>query len=718
MSMNEEFAKKTKKKVIAIASSAVALVLVVGIGVGVFATQKNERTKRYNRMIKTAKKDMTELDYEEAISAYEEAIELDPTNAKAYIGLADAYAKQGDLEAAKKVLEDAEKNVDKDQIPDVEDAKKQLEKEPVATTPAPTTPAPTTPAPEATTPAPSESDPEETDVPAPTETEPTAPELVIDPELSVPVIELYTYYLESHAADFGGFSTIGTVKGEDSYVNDGGEFIPPELADLSDSLSGIATFALSDVDGDGEDEAIVVSYDKNVENNQDNEYTAVVKLTVLDVEENIVVVASESVSTVVIGKTNTTVAVYTGSIDGKAAVAVTTETDKLYYDVSSSAVVATDGSFDLSDDNMLYKNSIVFTTVDNAEDRTVKYESVSSEYVDTSDLANYEERYNNPVAEVKDGYIVFDDASKAAYPELNSAVMSLCDSFLGNYAVPANMTISIVRSDAKIFSFVVKCEYDDGSVLYDGWSLNTLTGEIYRPGDLIDDSEGHCVITPENIMVFEADGTISYVVFPEPLVEDFAYAGNYMYNVNDFMPYTNVDGTLTIDVDGQIITMDSSKIDPATLVITKVKSYSGKYVYVSGNAADGSGAIVYLVNGSNISDSMTFMVNPFANFIGQPERFAVENNSRIPSIKGAEYYSIVDDGEIKCLGIAPSNEVSATVLEDVLVYNRDKVEFFLAEYSQVTIIFITDDYAEVVTDDGIEGRIDLTNGIGSVLQIG
>ena len=50
---------------------------------------------------------LSEGNYREAIIAFNAAIEIDPKRAEAYIGLADAYEAQGDVERARQVLTDA-----------------------------------------------------------------------------------------------------------------------------------------------------------------------------------------------------------------------------------------------------------------------------------------------------------------------------------------------------------------------------------------------------------------------------------------------------------------------------------------------------------------------------------------------------------------------------------------------------------------------------------
>lgn len=49
---------------------------------------------------------LTELSYEKAVLEFTEAIEIEPLNADAYLGLAEAYAGMGDTEKAAKTLED------------------------------------------------------------------------------------------------------------------------------------------------------------------------------------------------------------------------------------------------------------------------------------------------------------------------------------------------------------------------------------------------------------------------------------------------------------------------------------------------------------------------------------------------------------------------------------------------------------------------------------
>lgn len=49
---------------------------------------------------------LTELSYEKAVLEFTEAIEIEPLNADAYLGLAESYAGMGDVEKAVEILEE------------------------------------------------------------------------------------------------------------------------------------------------------------------------------------------------------------------------------------------------------------------------------------------------------------------------------------------------------------------------------------------------------------------------------------------------------------------------------------------------------------------------------------------------------------------------------------------------------------------------------------
>jgi tetratricopeptide (TPR) repeat protein len=86
-----------------LAAGIVALIAVVaGICFGIY----NTPAKKLARQLDLGQKYLAELDYEQAIVAFNGAIEIDPMCAEAYLGKAEAYEGLGDLEAALETLEE------------------------------------------------------------------------------------------------------------------------------------------------------------------------------------------------------------------------------------------------------------------------------------------------------------------------------------------------------------------------------------------------------------------------------------------------------------------------------------------------------------------------------------------------------------------------------------------------------------------------------------
>ena len=107
MDNTEQNNQVTRKKsplpfiIIGVASLAVvaAIVLVIAFSRGGTAS------KKYSRQMEIAGKYMSDMDYENAVLAYNEAISIDPSRADAYLGLADAYLALGDPKKAIEVLQ-------------------------------------------------------------------------------------------------------------------------------------------------------------------------------------------------------------------------------------------------------------------------------------------------------------------------------------------------------------------------------------------------------------------------------------------------------------------------------------------------------------------------------------------------------------------------------------------------------------------------------------
>ena len=93
---------KEKKVVILIT----AIISVLAIAIAITSVFLLSPSASYTRSIQEAENLVEEGDYENAVLAYQEAIEKDPDNVDAYLGLAEIYEMNGDLLLAIDVLED------------------------------------------------------------------------------------------------------------------------------------------------------------------------------------------------------------------------------------------------------------------------------------------------------------------------------------------------------------------------------------------------------------------------------------------------------------------------------------------------------------------------------------------------------------------------------------------------------------------------------------
>ena len=96
--------KNKSKKIIGLVVAVIAVIAAVTIGV--FASRDKGNNVSLQELLDTGAKYLAELDYEQAIAVYREAIALEPKSVDAYLGLAEAYLGLGDLDAVRKVLED------------------------------------------------------------------------------------------------------------------------------------------------------------------------------------------------------------------------------------------------------------------------------------------------------------------------------------------------------------------------------------------------------------------------------------------------------------------------------------------------------------------------------------------------------------------------------------------------------------------------------------
>ena len=84
---------------------AVAAVIVISAIVFVLIAGGNSSAKRIAELLDLGNKYLTEQDYEEAVAAFQEAIEIEPKCEEAYLGLADVYIAMDDYESAIDILQ-------------------------------------------------------------------------------------------------------------------------------------------------------------------------------------------------------------------------------------------------------------------------------------------------------------------------------------------------------------------------------------------------------------------------------------------------------------------------------------------------------------------------------------------------------------------------------------------------------------------------------------
>lgn len=82
----------------------ILMVIVVAVIIGI-TMYNNSDAVRLRKQLDLGQKYLSEMNYEKAVMAFNQAIEIDPRSADAYLGLADAYLGLGDKEAALAALE-------------------------------------------------------------------------------------------------------------------------------------------------------------------------------------------------------------------------------------------------------------------------------------------------------------------------------------------------------------------------------------------------------------------------------------------------------------------------------------------------------------------------------------------------------------------------------------------------------------------------------------
>ncbi|MGN0408066.1 MAG: DUF6273 domain-containing protein [Bacteroides sp.] len=104
--------KNNKKVIISVSIVIVLLVVVIAGTLIIQATPAN----RLKRQLRLAEKYLTEMNYEQALIAYGEAIKIDPKCEQAYLAMADIYIKTGNVQKAVELLENGQKNIQTDTI--------------------------------------------------------------------------------------------------------------------------------------------------------------------------------------------------------------------------------------------------------------------------------------------------------------------------------------------------------------------------------------------------------------------------------------------------------------------------------------------------------------------------------------------------------------------------------------------------------------------------
>ena len=82
---------------------AISLIL-IGIVVALVLVPTSAKAKKVEEQLNLGAKYLSELNYEQAIVAYEAVIEIDPKCEEAYFALVDAYVAMGEYDKVKEVL--------------------------------------------------------------------------------------------------------------------------------------------------------------------------------------------------------------------------------------------------------------------------------------------------------------------------------------------------------------------------------------------------------------------------------------------------------------------------------------------------------------------------------------------------------------------------------------------------------------------------------------
>ncbi len=96
--------KKKKHRFVLILVAALLVVAIIAVVCSVLLV-RSSREKKVKEQLKLAERYLDELDYDKAILAYREVLDIDEMNVDAYLGMAEAYVAKGDYDKAIRILE-------------------------------------------------------------------------------------------------------------------------------------------------------------------------------------------------------------------------------------------------------------------------------------------------------------------------------------------------------------------------------------------------------------------------------------------------------------------------------------------------------------------------------------------------------------------------------------------------------------------------------------
>ena len=110
----------SKKNIIII---ILAAILVLGLGIGITAIAvTNSPSFKVSQGIDLAERYLSEQNYEQAIIEYEKVLEIEPMNVDAYLGIAKAYEKSGEIDKAIEILQEGYEKTNDNRIKEMLDS--------------------------------------------------------------------------------------------------------------------------------------------------------------------------------------------------------------------------------------------------------------------------------------------------------------------------------------------------------------------------------------------------------------------------------------------------------------------------------------------------------------------------------------------------------------------------------------------------------------------